>query len=95
MTIKQYIISANASEEEKILEDLGDIYALGIQAVPGTTFSLLGNNVQQQDAITIGPSGIYQLNLSTPLITGIQILDIVGTIPVIIDLVLEEQKKGS
>ena len=91
MTIKQYIIPADALEEEKILENLGDIYALGIQAIPGTTFSLLGNNTLQQSIITIGPSGIYQLNLSTPLITGIQILDIVGTIPVIIDLVLENE----
>lgn len=91
MTIKQYIIPADALEEEKILENLGDIYALGIQAVPGTTFSLLGNNTLRQSIITIGPSGIYQLNLSTPLITGIQIFDIVGTIPVIIDLVLENE----
>lgn len=90
MTIKQYVILADAAEEEKNLENLGDIYSLGVQAVPGTTFSLLGNNIEQQNIITIGPSGIYQLSLSSPLITGIQIIDIVGTIPVIIDLVLEE-----
>lgn len=90
MVIKQYVISANASEQERTLEDLGDIYALGIQAIPGTTFSLLGDNIEQQQVITMGPSGIYQLNLSIPLVTGIQILDIVGTVPIIIDLVLEE-----
>lgn len=90
MTIKQYIIDADADQQERTLTDLGDIYSLGIQAVPGTTFYLTGSATIENNLITIGPSGIYQVNFTDPILNGIIINNIVGTIPVIIDLILEE-----
>lgn len=93
MTIKQFIINID-DDPIQDLTHLGDIYALGIQGTPGTTFHFTGNNNVRNDPITIGPSGIFQINLSTPIINGIVIDTFIGTLPIIIDVILEEQLNG-
>ena len=84
MRIEQEIITSNT-----IINFESGAYAVSIQALPGTTF-VFNDQTSPNSEITMGPSGIYSLNLNDPWITSINFLNIVGDLPVILDYVLSE-----
>lgn len=73
----------------------GTLRAIGIQATPGTKFCFY--NGGSQNEITMGPSGIYQINFTTNFgagITGVEFLSSVGALPIIVDYIIDEQEQG-
>lgn len=89
MKMKQKIIGPDDINEAIPFE--GGAYAVGIQATPGTKFYFNNNN---DNLITMGPSGIYQLNFSTPTIGSIIFTTMVGSLPIILDYIQEDQNNA-
>lgn len=82
----QYIINKESFKEEKPFEvEKKNIRKLGIQAVPGTTFEINGNNIM------VGPRGVFDLDLGDKIIISSLIFNtppVSGNI--IVDMVYEE-----
>lgn len=72
--------------------EISEIYAnaVGIQATPGTTFYF---NSQSDNQIIMGPSGIYQLNFNSPIIESITFTSKVGSLPIIIDYIIDDNNE--
>lgn len=81
MVMKQEIYHPETSQS---LPSIGNSYAIGIQATPGTQFYFNGD---KSNIITMGPSGIYQINFFEPIITSIDFESTVNSLPIIIDYV--------
>lgn len=86
MIMKQQILT---SIDDTV--DVGNSYAIGIQATPGTQFYFNGDN---SNIITMGPSGIYQINFLEPIITSIDFESMINSLPIIIDYVQQEEQQN-
>lgn len=71
--------------------DIQNARAISIQGLPGTIFSIIGQGIVSQTNITLGPSGIYSIILSEPLIQAIRFTKIVGSLPIILDYITGDE----
>lgn len=93
--MQQEIIQSQVYMDTGYTLDMGSTYAVGIQAVPGTQFCFNKSNMNEindNDIITMGPSGIYQINFFEPIIESITFTKIVGSSPIIVDYITSEVK---
>lgn len=86
MVMKQEIYNPETAPSSVTI---GNSYAVGIQATPGTKFCFNKDDDSDiiTDIITMGPSGIYQINFFEPIITSIYFDTTVNSLPIIIDYV--------
>lgn len=70
MEIKQWINNIHSG-----LFEGSKAYRIGFQALPGTKFTITGTNSDTPSEITMGPTGIYEIGFSTPLIEDFNVTE--------------------
>ena len=93
MLIKQKIFTSPGSIIEEGQGGLQYLRSLGIQGAPGTKFKFYVEGEPSDQEIIMGPSGIYQISFSQVYgnkISNLEIIQIVGNLPVIVDYFIME-----